>query len=100
MDELALCQDPSMSNPIAGSGATPDQRSTWAIEEAQSSLKQLLVWGIVISIVGGVIAGSAFSADSSFAVFLGAVVAWVGSALLLVSLIGYGVKVGREAANV
>lgn len=98
---------PPRQTPMVGTQAArtaaqgnPAPRSKFAMEQAEERLKSLLTWGIVLSLMGGFCMGIGLAADSFWGTFLAAVIAWVGTALLTVSLIGYGVKYGREAANV
>ncbi len=73
-------------------------------------LRDFLIGGVILNTIGvGVMflawpstTGSGFSeqqSGSSFWTFVGAVSTAAGGALVLVSLIGFGVKLGREAAE-
>ena len=74
-------------------------------KQARSALLQFALWGVAISLVGIVIAGTTrphvdelglYSGDEA-GFWFGMVIAWIGNLLLLVAVVGWGVKLGREA---
>jgi hypothetical protein len=82
------------------------------MEAATRRLSGLLVGGGFLSLIGAALflacwlarssalADGADPGNSSFFIVVGALVSVVGEAMLLVGLIGWGVKLGREAADV
>jgi hypothetical protein len=83
------------------------------VQAATKRLSGLVVSGGLLYVIGGALflgcwlarSSALVDADTdpgalSFLILLGALAASVGSALLLVGLIGWGVKLGREAADV
>ena len=71
--------------------------------QARDMLRTLVIGGLILGAVGGLMLGLAWPSDvdeqgSTFFTLVGAVVAWLGNALLFVGLIGYGVMLGREAS--
>ncbi len=80
-------------------------------KQAVGNLNSLIAIGAALGVVGGIvlatawpgteidiITGRAMDTGSGFWTVVGALVAWVGNALLFVGLTGWGVKVGREAS--
>jgi hypothetical protein len=77
---------------------------------ARDHLQALTVVGAVLALVGGTLAGltwphdtvSAFGSvqhhGSGVGLAIGAALAWVGQAFLFVGLVGWGVKLGRQAS--
>lgn len=49
--------------------------------------------------MAGLVLGVAIVEDSSLWIWLGFFLAWVSNLVLIVALIGFGVKLGREAAD-
>jgi hypothetical protein len=74
--------------------------------EAAASLRAAVLAGLVIAVVGLIVAGAAWPSTDMFGdktgsaggAMIGLAVTWSGSMLLLVGVIGYGVKLGREAS--
>jgi hypothetical protein len=81
---------------------------------AESLLRQLVVWGFAIGVLGGLVMGltwpttevsdrllSGLALEEKGSVIgftIGGLIAWVGNTLLFVGLVGWGVKYGREAS--
>jgi hypothetical protein len=70
--------------------------------QAQSTLRQFVVWGFAIGLLGGLIMGitwpGAEETGSTIGFVIGLLIAWAGNALLFVGLVGWGVKFGRDAS--
>jgi hypothetical protein len=78
--------------------------------QAQNTLRQFVVWGFAIGLLGGLIMnltwpatqvgtlGDVEETGNQIAFMIGVLFAWVGNVLLLVGLIGWGVKFGRDAS--
>lgn len=78
-------------------------------EGAVAHLKDLVRYGVGLNLIGGLIMALAWPRTSSdftgtsesgnaVLALLGAAVAWGGSMFLLVGLVGFGVRLGREAS--
>ena len=100
-----------MSTNLRFSGAPPRAATTerdpsWTlrhrIANARSLLLNFLVWGAVIYVAGTVIGVMAHSGGGAgaFWALLGTLTAVSGGCLLAIAVIGFGVKYGREAAEV
>ena len=73
-------------------------------------MKNLITWGLVVSVVGGAIAGFSWpettvTFDGDYqetgqraGMMFGALVGWVGTTMLAVGLIGQAVRLGRQAS--
>jgi hypothetical protein len=78
--------------------------------DANAQLFKLTAIGLVIAVIGGIIAGMNWPRTEltvlgrekevgNYAAFvLGSLMGWAGSMMLFVGLIGYGVKLGRKAS--
>jgi hypothetical protein len=78
---------------------------------AENILRHLMAWGIIVNIVGGFIVGFQWPSSSvnpltgvveddgsMGAVIVGLFIAWAGSMMLFVGMVGWGVKLGRDAS--
>jgi hypothetical protein len=82
------------------------------MSEQVKRLRDLLIAGAILYVIGvGVVIlawpgtdegylGVAESTGSAFWTFVGALVASAGSGMVMIGLVGFGVKFGREAAQV
>lgn len=79
--------------------------------DARNSLAACVTIGLILSVVGGIVAAVAWpgteanlitgeleDTGNGWVTLLGALGAWAGSALMFVGLVGFGVKLGREAS--
>ena len=77
-------------------------------DDARDRLQKVGLWGVGLYVLGAIIWAVALSehddldsgGGAAVGIFLGAITASVGAAMVLVFLIGWGVKLGREAADV
>lgn len=72
-------------------------------KQAVSNLQAFVTVGLVLGIAGGIILAFPWpsteaESGSGLGVAFGFLVAWIGNVMLLVGLIGWGVKIGREAS--
>jgi hypothetical protein len=74
-------------------------------KQARSLLVQLLIWGVALSLIGGIIAGTTRPHVDQFGLYrgdetgfwFGVIVAWIGTMLLLVPVVACGARLAREA---
>lgn len=73
----------------------------WIRERAEQLIRNCLLGGIGLAILGGVVFSAALSADESnpWLVLAGALAAAGGQLLALVGVIAWGVKLGNEATT-
>jgi hypothetical protein len=86
-------RDPMRSGTAARAAETARARAT-------ARIGQLAVWGGGLWLLGlvVVVASADLADDPSFGIAAGAVVGALGSALASVAVVGWGVKLGREAS--
>ena len=74
-------------------------------KQARLALIQFALWGVALAIIGGSIAAATwphtdglgrYSGDET-GFWFGVVIAWLGTMLVLVPVVGWGAKLGREA---
>lgn len=94
--------------------SVPDMAPTFDQKQAISSLKSLPTVGVILGAIGGLVLKSTWPhlqmttfgsggedvTGSNTGVAIGWAILWIGNCLLFVALVGWGVKVGREAATV
>lgn len=95
----------SGARPQPAAAAEPDPAWTARrrIANARSLLLNFLVWGAVVYVAGSVIGVLNARGDGDPGAFwdlLGTLTAASGGCLLAIAVIGFGVKYGREAADV
>ena len=72
-------------------------------KQAVDNLKGFVAVGLILVIIGGLILAFAWPSSvdesgSGFGVAVGFLFAWIGNVMLFVGLIGWDVKMGREAS--
>ena len=74
-------------------------------KQARLALIQFALWGVALAVIGGSIAAATwphtdglgrYSGDET-GFWFGVVIAWLGTMLVLVPVVGWGAKLGREA---
>ena len=74
-------------------------------KQARNALIQFALWGVALAVIGGSIAAATwphtdglgrYSGDET-GFWFGVVIAWLGSLLVLVPVVAWGAKLGREA---
>lgn len=99
-------EDDSTPTPAAGESNLEKERRQYA----EKSLANSVYGGIGLVVLGGIILGAgwptatvtAFGVDESgspWAVAIGSLICWAGTALVGMAVIGYGVRLGNEATR-
>lgn len=76
-------------------------------ETAEKSLVSALLWGVCLAALGGVVLSLGYPRLDEFGeervspwvVVIGGFIGWTGTALVLLAMVGFGVRLGNEATR-